>query len=78
MNADLQCPPRSSDFQRPVTEIPGRPGYHSASTSLLSYVDVLNISVIADDQTVDDPHEATDAMVAAFDASRVAAIAAAN
>lgn len=31
-----------------------------------SYVDQLNISVIADDRTVDDPHELTDAMVRAF------------
>jgi diacylglycerol O-acyltransferase / wax synthase len=35
-----------------------------------SYVDALNVSVIADDQTVDDPHEVTDAMAAAFDAIR--------
>ena len=28
-----------------------------------SYVEQLNISVIADDQTLDDTHEATDAMV---------------
>jgi len=31
-----------------------------------SYVDQLNISVIADDRTLDDTHEATDAMVKAF------------
>ena len=38
-----------------------------------SYVDQLNISVIADDLTVDDPHEVTDAMVAAFVQIRSAA-----
>ena len=31
-----------------------------------SYVDQLNISVIADDRTLGDPHEATDAMIHAF------------
>ncbi len=31
-----------------------------------SYVDQLNVSVIADDRTVEDPHEITDAMVRAF------------
>jgi diacylglycerol O-acyltransferase len=31
-----------------------------------SYVDQLNISVLADDGTLDNPHEATDAMVDAF------------
>jgi hypothetical protein len=31
-----------------------------------SYVDQLNISVIADDRTLDDTHELTDAMVGAF------------
>jgi WS/DGAT/MGAT family acyltransferase len=31
-----------------------------------SYVDQLNVSVITDDRTVQDPHEATDAMVRAF------------
>jgi diacylglycerol O-acyltransferase len=58
-----------------VTEIysvgPLAPGC-GINITVWSYVDVLNISVIADDQTVDDPHEATDAMVAAFDAIRVA------
>jgi WS/DGAT/MGAT family acyltransferase len=38
-----------------------------------SYVDQLNISVIADDITVDDPHEVTDAMVDAFVEIRTAA-----
>jgi len=31
-----------------------------------SYVDQLNISVLSDDLTLDDPHEATDAMIRAF------------
>ncbi|MDT5348185.1 MAG: diacylglycerol O-acyltransferase / wax synthase, partial [Mycobacterium sp.] len=38
-----------------------------------SYVDQLNISVIADDRTFDDTHEATDAMVHAFREIRTAA-----
>jgi diacylglycerol O-acyltransferase / wax synthase len=38
-----------------------------------SYVDQLNISVIADDSTVDDTHEVTDAMVHAFGEIRSAA-----
>jgi len=38
-----------------------------------SYVDQLNISVIADDRTVDDTHEVTDAMVHAFCELRTAA-----
>lgn len=38
-----------------------------------SYVDQLNISVLADDITVEDPHEVTDAMVRAFTEIRVAA-----
>jgi diacylglycerol O-acyltransferase / wax synthase len=38
-----------------------------------SYVDQLNISVLADDVTFDDPHEVTDAMVEAFDLIRQAA-----
>jgi diacylglycerol O-acyltransferase len=38
-----------------------------------SYVDQLNVSVISDDLTVDDPHEVTDAMVAAFVDIRTAA-----
>ncbi|MGV0744052.1 WS/DGAT/MGAT family O-acyltransferase [Mycolicibacterium sp. XJ870] len=40
-----------------------------------SYVDQLNISVIADDATVDDPHEVTDAMLEEFrDIRRVAGL----
>ena len=40
-----------------------------------SYVDQLNISVIADDATVDDPHEVTDGMLAEFrDIRRVAGL----
>lgn len=31
-----------------------------------SYVDQLNISVITDDRTVDEPHEVADAMIRAF------------
>ncbi|HEY7053294.1 MAG TPA: wax ester/triacylglycerol synthase family O-acyltransferase [Mycobacterium sp.] len=38
-----------------------------------SYVDQLNISVLTDDITLDDPHEATDAMVHAFSEIRSAA-----
>jgi WS/DGAT/MGAT family acyltransferase len=38
-----------------------------------SYVDQLNISVIADDRTLGDPHELTDAMVGAFREIRAAA-----
>jgi diacylglycerol O-acyltransferase / wax synthase len=38
-----------------------------------SYVDQLNISVISDDLTVNDPHEVTDAMVDAFSEIRTAA-----
>jgi diacylglycerol O-acyltransferase len=38
-----------------------------------SYVDQLNISVLADDVTFEDPHQVTDAMVEAFDLVRQAA-----
>ena len=38
-----------------------------------SYVDQLNISVLIDDVTLDDPHEATEAMVQAFTELRAAA-----
>jgi diacylglycerol O-acyltransferase / wax synthase len=38
-----------------------------------SYVDQVNISVLADRQTVGDPHEVTDAMVTAFGQIRSAA-----
>lgn len=38
-----------------------------------SYVDQLNISVITDGSTVGDPHEVTDAMLAAFSEIRLAA-----
>lgn len=37
-----------------------------------SYVDQLNISVLADDRTVRDPHEVTDALVRSFSAIRAA------
>ena len=38
-----------------------------------SYVDQLNISVLTDDRTLKDPHEATDAMISAFTEIRSAA-----
>ena len=38
-----------------------------------SYVDQLNISVICDDLTVEDPHEVTDAILQAFSEIRSAA-----
>jgi diacylglycerol O-acyltransferase len=38
-----------------------------------SYVDQLNISVLTDDLTLDDPHEATDALIRAFVEIRSAA-----
>lgn len=38
-----------------------------------SYVDQLSIAVLTDDRTLDDPHEATDAMVRAFAEIRTAA-----
>jgi hypothetical protein len=38
-----------------------------------SYVDQLSISVLTDDRTLEDPHEATDAMVRAFIEMRTAA-----
>ena len=38
-----------------------------------SYVDQLNISVLTDDRTLDDPHEATDAMLESFAQIRSAA-----
>jgi diacylglycerol O-acyltransferase / wax synthase len=38
-----------------------------------SYVDQLNISVLADDVTFDDPHEVTDAMADAYSLVREAA-----
>jgi diacylglycerol O-acyltransferase len=41
--------------------------------TIWSYVDQVNISVLADRQTVGDPHEVTDAMVRAFSQIRRAA-----
>jgi hypothetical protein len=38
-----------------------------------SYVDQLAVSVITDDRTLDDPHEATDAILEAFNEIRTAA-----
>jgi diacylglycerol O-acyltransferase len=43
------------------------------NVTVWSYVDQLNISVLADDATLDDPHEVTDAMTAAFTSIRQAA-----
>lgn len=43
------------------------------NVTVWSYVDQLNVSVIADDRTLSDPHEATDAMVTAFSEIRTAA-----
>jgi diacylglycerol O-acyltransferase len=43
------------------------------NVTVWSYVDQLNISVLTDDITLDDPHEATDAMVHAFTEIRSAA-----
>ncbi|MGH3677753.1 MAG: WS/DGAT domain-containing protein, partial [Mycobacterium sp.] len=60
----------------PVSEIysvgPLPPGC-GINITVWSYVDQLNISVIADDHTLDDPHEATDAMIHAFTEIRSAA-----
>jgi WS/DGAT/MGAT family acyltransferase len=59
----------------PVTEIYSV-GVLSAGSAfnmtVWSYVDQLDIAVLSDDQTFADPHEATDAMVAAFDELRQA------
>jgi diacylglycerol O-acyltransferase / wax synthase len=53
----------------PVSEIysagPLPPGC-AINITVWSYVDQLNISVIADDRTFDDPHEVTDAMFHSF------------
>lgn len=38
-----------------------------------SYVDQLSISVLADDRTLEDPHEATDTLIASFAKIRAAA-----
>lgn len=60
----------------PVSEIysagPLTPGC-AINITVWSYVDQLNISVIADDQTLSDTHQATDAMVKAFAEIRRAA-----
>ncbi|MBW0015556.1 wax ester/triacylglycerol synthase family O-acyltransferase [Mycobacterium sp.] len=59
-----------------VTEIystgvlsPGAP----VNITVWSYVDQLGVAVLTDDETFDDPHEATDALAAAFDELRSAA-----
>ena len=36
------------------------------NVTVWSYIDQLNISVLTDDITMDDPHEMTDAMIATF------------
>jgi diacylglycerol O-acyltransferase len=43
------------------------------NVTVWSYVDQLNISVLSDDQTFKDVHEATDAFVGAFADIRMAA-----
>jgi diacylglycerol O-acyltransferase / wax synthase len=48
---------------------PGAP----VNITVWSYVDQLGIAVLTDDRTFKDPHEATDALVAAFDELRSAA-----
>ena len=48
---------------------PGAP----VNITVWSYVDQLGIAVLTDDQTFDDPHEATDALTAAFSELRSAA-----
>jgi hypothetical protein len=60
----------------PVSEIystgvlsPGAP----VNITVWSYVDQLGVAVLTDDQTFDDPHEATDAFVEAFGELRSAA-----
>ncbi|MGA8332926.1 MAG: wax ester/triacylglycerol synthase family O-acyltransferase [Mycobacterium sp.] len=60
----------------PVSEIystgvlsPGAP----VNITVWSYVDQLGVAVLTDDQTFDDPHEATDALTAAFSELRCAA-----
>jgi hypothetical protein len=37
-----------------------------------SYVDQLDVSVLTDDLTTDDPHEVTDAIIRAFVETRIA------
>jgi hypothetical protein len=60
----------------PVSEIystgvlsPGAP----VNITVWSYVDQLGIAVLTDDETFNDPHEATDALSAAFSELRSAA-----
>jgi WS/DGAT/MGAT family acyltransferase len=49
---------------------PGAP----VNITVWSYVDQLGIAVLTDDQTFNDPHEATDALIAAFNELRSAAV----
>jgi hypothetical protein len=43
------------------------------NVTVWSYVDQLNVSVLTDDLTTDDPHEVTDAMIESFSELRTAA-----
>ena len=43
------------------------------NVTVWSYVDQLNVSVLTDDLTTDDPHEVTDAMIRSFVELRSAA-----
>jgi hypothetical protein len=47
---------------------PGAP----VNITVWSYVEQLGIAVLTDDRTFNDPHEATDALTAAFDELRCA------
>jgi diacylglycerol O-acyltransferase len=66
---------RGSFSGAPVSEIysagPLPPGC-GINITVWSYVDQLNVSVIADDRTLDDTHEVTDAMFHAFSEIRSA------
>lgn len=75
--SNVAGPRQSGKFAgAPVSEIysagPLTPGC-AINITVWSYVDQLNISVIADDQTLTDTHQATDAMVQAFRELRGAA-----
>jgi diacylglycerol O-acyltransferase / wax synthase len=48
---------------------PGAP----VNITVWSYIDQLGVAVLTDDQTFKDPHEATDALAAAFAELRTAA-----
>jgi diacylglycerol O-acyltransferase len=75
--SNVAGPRERGDFGgAPVSEIysvgPLTPGC-GINITVWSYVDQLNISVIADDRTFDDTHEATNAMIHAFSKIRSAA-----